>query len=1306
MKNTLLKKSILLCLFALAQLGLMAQTMVEIPAPIATSSSGRGPNGSKTYHYVCAIYPASELGALSNSVINSIGFDIELGANIDVNGNIKIYLENTSNTTYSKASDNWANVTSTMTVVYNGPVTIPMSKGIYNIPLTTPFTYGGNGLYLAYEYSNPSGTRSTGSATYKCNNSLTASLKTTSSTSATVPTTLGATASSFRPCINFGYQTLGQDIHVYGLATVSNKVENGNYPVVIGITNTGDTDVPAGYPVMLISGNDTITESGPAVAAGDSVIYFYSGSWHPTMGNFRYDLIASVEAPGDVVAINNDFHSLHYVFSKYSTPLREDFNDDTRFYTTATGLAVPSDWATLNEDGSTGAGSYNWFISPQVVTTNYEGFQSVANNFNAANGFLIDDWLIAPTVNNYCQGITDSLIFFATSASSPYADSVEVLLAPDNAGTAASDFAISVAYINVPKTGWGRFAYRLNDFLPATTGSYRVALRYLVYDGGATGNNSDNIAIDALSIDRYNKPDAGLDKNVCLNSSVTITASDVPGATGYVWTGPNGYTANTQSITINNVTATEAGNYYVMAVTDTCIGLADTVAVNLIMPPVAIASADMNVCEGANASFGVATTPMGATVNWTGPNSFSSTSANITLNNITATEAGNYIVVADLNGCTGDADTIMINVVTPPTVSAGADQAVCEGSNVNLSATSATGTSFTWSGPAGYSNSSQNPTISTISPLEAGDYIVTASNGTCTSMADTVAISVTQLPLVSISGNPGACPGGTVNLSATSGQVVTDYNWSGPNGFTATTASITLNNLTPADTGVYSVSVANGTCNGPSPSSVTVTIGTLPTVSASGDQQICEGNNASFTANATPSNVNYSWTGPNGYTANTSTINFNNATVLESGEYIITVDDNGCAGLSDTVILTVDAMPVVTISGDTVYCEGQNMVLTANVTGSSTGYSWNGANGHISTSQNILVNNIAMADAGVYSVAVNNGTCLSNTVSVNVVVDAVPSITASNDTTICEGANVDLGANSTSPITWTGPNGYTASGMMASVTNASTANAGLYIATADNNGCTNSASVNLVVNPAPGAALGMDVVSCMGDTVVLTANTNGSMDFVWNTLDTTQSISVTTTNTYSVLVTNPSTGCVSADDVLVTFTDTTAHADASFSNNNTLTVDFTNLSTGANTYLWDFDNDGSIDDSTTNPTHTYPGNAVYTVHLLVMNACGGTDDTLIVVDLLTVGMVNAGVQSLNVSPNPTLNSVNINFEANSANLTVELVSVSGQIIYTENYNQFSGTYRKQVDLSNYAQGVYYVKLITDKGVITKKVVKQ
>jgi len=57
-------------------------------------------------------------------------------------------------------------------------------------------------------------------------------------------------------------------------------------------------------------------------------------------------------------------------------------------------------------------------------------------------------------------------------------------------------------------------------------------------------------------------------------------------------------------------------------------------------------------------------------------------------------------------------------------------------------------------------------------------------------------------------------------------------------------------------------------------------------------------------------------------------------------------------------------------------------------------------------------------------------------------------------------------------------------------------------------------------------------------------------------------------------------------------------------------------------------------------------------------------------------------------------------------LDVRIINVIGEVIYTENLNEFVGRYTKQVDLSAYTKGVYFLEITTDNGVVNKKLILQ
>lgn len=96
-----------------------------------------------------------------------------------------------------------------------------------------------------------------------------------------------------------------------------------------------------------------------------------------------------------------------------------------------------------------------------------------------------------------------------------------------------------------------------------------------------------------------------------------------------------------------------------------------------------------------------------------------------------------------------------------------------------------------------------------------------------------------------------------------------------------------------------------------------------------------------------------------------------------------------------------------------------------------------------------------------------------------------------------------------------------------------------------------------------------------------------------------------------------------------------------------------------------------------------------------------------VVNVVGVGIEKTDfINNLSVFPNPTENNVTISFNSIEAkNVTVKLISLNGQEIFNQELPQFVGEYSKTVNLSTQAQGVYFLQIVSDKNVTTKKVVK-
>jgi hypothetical protein len=83
-----------------------------------------------------------------------------------------------------------------------------------------------------------------------------------------------------------------------------------------------------------------------------------------------------------------------------------------------------------------------------------------------------------------------------------------------------------------------------------------------------------------------------------------------------------------------------------------------------------------------------------------------------------------------------------------------------------------------------------------------------------------------------------------------------------------------------------------------------------------------------------------------------------------------------------------------------------------------------------------------------------------------------------------------------------------------------------------------------------------------------------------------------------------------------------------------------------------------------------------------------------------VGLTKTGLtSSLDIYPNPTNNLLNINFTGNYSTIESTIFDITGKIVLSNNN-------KRTIDVSKLNTGIYYIKVITDKGVYKQKFIKE
>lgn len=626
-----------------------------------------------------------------------------------------------------------------------------------------------------------------------------------------------------------------------------------------------------------------------------------------------------------------------------------------------------------------------------------------------------------------------------------------------------------------------------------------------------TVTNSNNCtAVASVVVTMNDRPTASIlgNRSFCANSQTVLTAM---GGTNYIWNDGS----SSQSINVSS-----AGTYTVtVANQNGCTSSVSATTTAYSVPTPSI-SGNNEFCQGLSVNL---IASGGVFYQW---------STGVSSTYINVTQTGTYVVTAtDSRGCSAEATKTVI-AHPLPTITITGDTNICTGGSSFLVANVNGGTGYVWS------NSQTTPFIN-VSPSTTTNYTVIVTNLNGCSNSATVKVNVRPFPTPTIIGNSSFCSGDTLQLTAQGGAT---YLWN--NNSTSQSISIT-------EGGTYTVTVTSAYgCS--STTSKTIVKNNLPIPVITGNGTICDGQNGTLTASG---GVTYNWSN------NVSTPVIHPSI---AGTYTVTVTDaNGCSALVSTDI-TVNQPPIVSIIGDTTFCQGNSIILAANGTDGVT-YVW---------SNNSLGNSISVNTTGIYSVTATHLNGCTAIASKSIAALSLPNINISGTLNPCLGKTTTLTASGGVSYLWS--NGNTGNTNTVNPTVSST-----YSVTATgSNGCIASNSVLVSPMPLPSASITGGAPICQGETALMTAS--GGNSFVWSTGMNGATISATVSGTYTVTVTN-SIGCTATSSVsLIVNPNPVAQIDgnSSLCQGSSTTL----LASGGTSYLWS--NNATTPEILINPTQS------------------------------------------------------------------------------------------------------------------------
>jgi len=514
-----------------------------------------------------------------------------------------------------------------------------------------------------------------------------------------------------------------------------------------------------------------------------------------------------------------------------------------------------------------------------------------------------------------------------------------------------------------------------------------------------------------------------------------------------------------------------------------------------------------------------------------------------------------YVVVTDANGCTATSNSITVTAQNCPPDSGGCvPQAYTLGildtvqtpncNIINFGADIVNVSNLSWS--FGDGGTDGNVVNTSHMWTTAGYYTVTlcgdvpdTSGGTTCPVCTTLVVAI---PIAADFDTLVACDSVTFTELATNlpANTITSYSWSFPGG----SPSSSTNQVPPviyyATPGTHSVTltVSDGSCT----ASITKSVTTNPPPSGTFTlpSTVCANVNIPI-AGVGAGITTWSWDFGD---ASTSAIQNTSHTWAVGGQYIVTLtvtNADNCIGVfADTItVYPPDTTCTITPPTTAPLCQGDSVLLTASA---GTAYQWL-LNGN--PIGGATLGTYYASATGNYSVIVYDANgCPCTTDVVAVTVNPPPVVTPSSQPgpVLCGPVPVNLTTyfDATYTYNWTyvsGPGAPFMSGTNTFQAFAALASPGTYVFQVwvmDAYGCTDSATVSVLVHPVPTPPFitpSGSTILCKGDSVTLTSS--AATGNLWNTGDTTQSITVNTGGVYTVTVYD-SNGCPSGASITVT----------------------------------------------------------------------------------------------------------------------------------------------------------------------------
>lgn len=669
-------------------------------------------------------------------------------------------------------------------------------------------------------------------------------------------------------------------------------------------------------------------------------------------------------------------------------------------------------------------------------------------------GSAPDATLSASGATNICTGTTTTVQVAINNGAIPYT----VVIDTTGAGTNRT--------INNYISG--------TDIVVGPTSTNTYSLVSVVDNIGCVATLSGSVLI---TVDPLPTIDAGSNEEVCAGSTFDLsTSGTLPNGTNYSslqWSasGDGSFNNNTLLTPIYTPGPTDIINgstILTLQANSNCAPITDGMTLTITPAPTVSAGSDETICVGDSYDFnGSGTAPSASNFSsllWSTSGDGSFDDATLLTPVYTpgaadmASGSATLTLQASGNGsCLPVTDDMILTITPTPTVSAGSDEAACNGFPFDLSTSgtipSATNfASLLWSttGDGTFDLAAQLTPVYTPGPTDVMNGTVTLTlqangTGSCLPITDDMVLTINPLPTASAGSDEAICIGDAFNLN-TSSTVPSASNfisllWSTSGDGSFNNSALLTPIYTPGPTditnGIMTLTLqANGigSCL-PVTDDMTLLITPAPTAGAGSNEEICSGDVFDFSTSGTaPSATNFislqwSTSGDGSFDDATllTPIYTPGAVDITNGVVTLTLQANGnCVPVTDDMTLTITPPPTATAGSDEAVCSVDVFDLsTSGTIPSATNYSsllWStSGNGSFDDATSLTpsytpgVADIAGGTVVLTLQANGNGSCANATDDMTLTITPAPTANAGSDEGFCFGDIIDLSASGTVP---------------------------------------------------------------------------------------------------------------------------------------------------------------------------------------------------------------------------------------------------------------------------------------------------